>query len=196
MKVDVTSELANITIQLFQIALRFFLLLFLYHLFLHLLTENIHVYFQMDAGKALQSLLNDFLWGNSVNSIDLLYKKKKGIEQCWIRCAASLNVLTQQEMKTHLNISMLEHYEIFFCICTTLIFSKLASKVINTSTYNSPQAIRIDFLHVIMSSKYIYLFCALDSCNSTSNAVSPLAISLITDKGKLFGAVNKKILSS
>lgn len=123
-------------------------------------------------------------------------KKKKGIEQCWIRCAASLNVLTQQEMKTHLNISMLEHYEIFFCICTTLIFSKLASKVINTSTYNSPQAIRIDFLHVIMSSKYIYLFCALDSCNSTSNAVSPLAISLITDKGKLFGAVNKKILSS
>lgn len=70
---DVTSELANIMIQLFQIAHRLFLLLFLYHLFLHLLTENICVYFQMDARKDVKSLLNDFLWENSVNNIDLMH---------------------------------------------------------------------------------------------------------------------------
>lgn len=63
------------------------------------------------------------------------------------------------------------------------------------STYNSPQAIRIDFTYVIMSSKYIYLLCALDGYNSTSNAVSHLGDSLITAQGKLVGAVNKKILS-
>lgn len=108
--------------------------------------------------------------------------------------AASLNVLTHQEMKTQLNISILEHCEIFFLICITLILSKLANKVINISTYHSPHGIRIDF-YVIMSSKSVYLLCALDGWNSTSNAVSPLAVSLITAKGKLVGAMNKKTLS-
>lgn len=110
-------------------------------------------------------------------------------------CAVFLNVLTQKEMKTEPNISILEHNEVFFFIFITLILSKLASEVINISTYHSPYAVRIDLSYVIMSSKYIYLFCALDGCNSTSNAVSPLVDSLIAAKGKLLGAVNKKILS-
>lgn len=109
-------------------------------------------------------------------------------------CAASLNVFTHQEMKTQLNISILEHCEVFFFICITLILSKLANKVINISTFHSLHAIRID-LYVIMSSKSIYLLCALDGWNSTFNAVSPLAVSLITAKGKLVGAVNKKTSS-
>lgn len=109
-------------------------------------------------------------------------------------CAASLNVLTQQEMKTELNISTLEHNEIFFFIFMTLILRKLASQAINISIYHSLHAIRIDFSYVIMSSKSIYLLCALNGSNSTSNAVSPLADSLIAAKGKLVGAVNNKTL--
>lgn len=102
-------------IQLFQAALRLLLLHFLYHLSLHLLTENICVYFQINAGKSGKSLLEDLLWRNSVNSIELhKYKKNQKWAVLDHVCCLSLNSLTQHEMRKQLNITILEHYEIFF----------------------------------------------------------------------------------
>lgn len=67
---------------------------------LHLLMENICVYFQMDAGKAGKPLVKDFLWRNNVNSIEFLtYKKNWKWAVLDHMCCLSLNALTQHEMR-------------------------------------------------------------------------------------------------